>query len=114
VLKAPGTSPAAGATSGSNSSDSVYATLKATDIDSQRIVFALENAKVWLTLRGDKATDSPKTDVPPIDAKTPQITTLASLIPDLNGYKVIDPTPNQNAQASSSSSPSTSTPTAGS
>jgi hypothetical protein len=65
--------------------------LRVSDADSQRLVYSLEWGKIWLTLRGDHPADSPGYDTKPLDTAQPQVTTIASMIPALRGYRVLDP-----------------------
>jgi pilus assembly protein CpaB len=110
VLKAPG-SPDAGVGSanqqggnGNSTTNNTYAMLRVSDADSQRLVYSLEAGKVWLTLRGDHASDSPGYDTKPLDSAQPQVTSLASVLPALRGYRVLDPGIDGNANKAASDS----------
>jgi pilus assembly protein CpaB len=107
VLRSPAvqSSSATGVSSGASgapSSDTPeYATLALTDADAQKLVFALENGKIWLTLRGDRALDS-YTNSP---NKT-IVTTLGSMIAGLKGYTIVSPQATQPAGQTSTGTPS--------
>ena len=89
VLRAPEPeAKRAGAAGGvAATSGSLYAMLELTDAQAQKVVYALENGKIWLTLRGAHATDSPGAKDPSLS-----VTTIASTILGLEGYKLL-PTP---------------------
>jgi pilus assembly protein CpaB len=108
VLKAPGSieggvgSASQQGGNGSATTNAVYAMVRVSDVDSQRLVYALENGKVWLTLRGDHASDSPGYDTKPLDSAEPQITTLASMFPALRGWRIYAPNNAGNGSSDSS------------
>jgi pilus assembly protein CpaB len=100
VLKAPNTGDGSGVgasnnTGGSNTGNAsgaaVFAMLRVSDADAQRLIYSLEWGKIWLTLRGDHPADSPGFDTKPLDTATPQVTTIASVLPALRGFRVLDP-----------------------
>jgi pilus assembly protein CpaB len=86
---------------GTSSGVPLYATLSITDADAQKLVFALENGKIWLTLRGERPTDSWRDS-----SSRSTVTTLESMIAGLKGFQVISPQSVQKAGQTSQSTPS--------
>lgn len=87
------------ANTGNSSGAPQYALLALTDADAQKVVYAAENGKIWLTLRGERATDSWRDS-----AKRSTVTTLDSMIAGLKGYELVSPQSIQKAGQTSSPS----------